>query len=363
MKEYLFTSEAVTEGHPDKVCDIISDTILDEALKQDKESKVAIETTIKDDFIFIYGEISSNAKIDFESIAKRTIKEIGYNENYEVFCKVSEQSEEINKAVNGGENQGAGDQGIMFGYACDETESLMPAAIYYANLLAKKLSMVSKRTNFLNPDGKTQVTAKYVNDVFVGITDIVVSAQHTVEINQETLRHFIIENVIKTTIPSNYITSETNYIVNPIGSFIKGGSFGDSGTTGRKIVCDTYGGYGRVGGGCLSSKDPSKVDRSAAYYCRYVAKSIVANGLARKCEIGVSYAIGQSKPISIYFNSFNTHTISEEQILDVIKNNFDFSVSNIINELKLKNPIYKETACYGHFGREFFPWEKIKKLR
>ena len=324
MKKYLFTSESVTEGHPDKICDIISDSILDEALLQDKDSKMAIETTIKDDLILIYGEYNSKADINFEKIAKETIKKIGYTEEYNVITKINKQSSEINKAVvktNG--DIGAGDQGIMFGYACMDTENFMPAAIEIANKLAYQLNLVRNRSEILLPDGKTQVTVEYENDKLKRIDTIVISIQHVKTASNSEIHQIIMEDVIKPIIDDNLIDKNTKYFINPSGSFVLGGSFGDSGTTGRKIVCDTYGGYSRVGGGCFSSKDPSKVDRSAAYYCRYVAKNIVANKLAEKCEIGVSYVIGFTQPVSIYLNTFNTNQISEEEIMRIINKNFD----------------------------------------
>lgn len=364
MENYYFTSEAVTEGHPDKICDKIADTILDVALSQDPDSKMAIEATIKDEFILIYGEMKTKANIEFEKIAKATLKNIGYDDKFSVYVKVGMQSKEISEAVHDtNESICAGDQGIMFGYACEDTEVLMPAAIYYANQLAKKLSEVSKKSDILKPDGKTQVTVEYENGIFKRISNIVISAQHIEATTQSKISDLIINEVVKKIIPERYIDGKTTYLINPSGSFIKGGSFGDSGTTGRKIVCDSYGGYGRVGGGCFSSKDPSKVDRSAAYYCRYVAKSIVANKLASKCEIGVSYAIGRSKPLSIFLETYGTNKYPEENILETIEKNFDFSVANIITELNLKRPIYSATSNYGHFGNENFPWEKIKFLK
>lgn len=362
MKNYLFTSEAVTEGHPDKVCDQIADTILDEALSQDPNSRMAVEATIKDDLILVYGEMNSTAKINFEDIAKNVLKKVGYNEDYNVIVKVGYQSKEISNAVTNHDIISAGDQGIMFGYACNDTDVLMPAAIYYANALAKKLHDVSCKSKILRPDGKTQVTVSYENGKFKDIKNIIISTQHIASVSQKEIENLIINDVIKKTIPSSIMNRDIIFLVNPSGSFIKGGSFGDSGTTGRKIVCDTYGGYSRVGGGCLSSKDPTKVDRSAAYYCRYVAKSIVANHLSSKCEIGVSYAIGQSQPISVFIDTFGTNNCPEDVIKDIVKKNFDFSVGNIINELQLSRPIYSKTANYGHFGNEQYPWEKVKKL-
>jgi len=362
MKNYIFTSESVTEGHPDKICDYISDSILDEALKIDTSSRMAIEATIKDEIIFIYGECHTNAELDYENIAKKCMKEIGYNEEYKVIIKVGQQSLEIHDAVDKKDVIGAGDQGIMFGFACNETKAYMPAPIYYANLLAERLAYIQKQHLFLGPDGKTQVSVEYENDKVKRIDTIIISTQHVEGVKYSELKKILLNEVVYHVIPNELLDNETKYLINSSGSFIVGGSFGDSGTTGRKIICDTYGGVGRIGGGCLSSKDPSKVDRSAAYYCRYVAKNIVANKLAEKCEIQVSYAIGKPEPVSLYINTFNTNIISEEEIMKIIQNNFDFRVSNIINELDLQRPIYRKTACYGHFGREIFPWENTKKL-
>lgn len=363
-KNFIFTSESVTEGHPDKICDQIADAILDAALQEDIESKMAVEATIKDDFVFIYGEAHTNAQIDYAKIAKDTIRNIGYEEEYQVFVKVDKQSQEIYDAVVKQENgeMGAGDQGIMFGYACDETKEYMPAPIYYAHMLALQLTRVRRQNTNLKPDGKTQVSVEYVDGKVKRIDTIVVSTQHTPDITQDALRKLIMEEVITPVIDAELVDSNTKYFINPSGSFIVGGSFGDSGTTGRKIVCDTYGGMGRIGGGCFSSKDPSKVDRSAAYYCRYVAKNIVANHLAKKCEIQVAYAIGKSHPVSLCIETFGTGTKSDEEILEIILRNFCFEVGSMIRELDLKRPIYMKTSCYGHFGDPQFSWEKIKKL-
>lgn len=364
MKDYIFTSESITEGHPDKICDRIADSILDEALRQDPTSKMAVEATIKDDFVLVYGEANTKAVIDYAKIAKATIREIGYTEEYEVLVKVREQSSEINQAVVQEDGEiGAGDQGIMFGYACDDTDNYMPAAIEYAHKLAKRLSDVRRNSSILLPDGKTQVSVEYENDKIKRIDTIVVSTQHVASATQQEIADLVMKEVITPVIPDELLDENTIYLINPSGSFVVGGSFGDSGTTGRKIVVDSYGGMGRIGGGCFSSKDPSKVDRSAAYYCRYVAKNIVAHNLARKCEIEVAYAIGKVKPVSIMIDTFGTGTRSDEEILEIVRNNFSFEVKDIINELDLCKPIYKETSCYGHFGREEFSWEKIKDLK
>lgn len=364
MKNYIFTSESITEGHPDKICDRIADSILDVALSQDPNSNMAVEATIKDDFVLIYGEANTKAKIDYEKIAKDTIKEIGYDETYEVLIKVREQSPEIHQAVVGGEHMGAGDQGIMFGYACNETASYMPTPIDLAHKLAKQLSEVRRKySNVLKPDGKTQVSVEYEDNKVKRIDTILVSTQHHAHISQEEIAKLVMDEVINPVIDENLIDEDTKYLINPSGSFVVGGSFGDSGTTGRKIVVDTYGGMGRIGGGCFSSKDPSKVDRSAAYYSRYVAKNIVANKLADRCEIELAYAIGKDQPVSIMIETFGTNNIANEEIDEIVLRNFDFSVANIIKELDLCRPIYKETSCYGHFGRDEFPWEQVIELK
>ena len=360
--KYYFTSESVTEGHPDKICDKIADKILTIALSIDKDSKMAIEATIKDDLVLIYGEAKTKAKLDYDKIAKEVIKEIGYEEEYNVITKVGIQSPEINNAVENGEVK-AGDQGIMFGFATNETEEYMPLAIVLANKLAKQLAKVRKedKNTPLKPDGKTQVTLEYIDNKVTRIDTIILSTQHIKDITQEDLKNYVITNVINKVIPRNLIDNDTKILINTSGSFVVGGSFGDSGTTGRKIIVDTYGGYARIGGGCLSIKYPSKVDRSAAYYARYVAKNIVAKKLADKCEIQVSYAIGKAKPISIFVETFNTEKVSLDEIYKFINKNFDFSVSNIIKELDLLNVNYYDVAAYGHFGRLDLnlPWEKI----
>ncbi len=362
MKNYYLTSEAVTEGHPDKICDKIADKILDEALKQDINSKMAVEATIKNNFVLLYGEATTKAKLNYTEIAKAVIKEIGYEENFDVLERISKQSLEIEEAVVK-EKICAGDQGIMFGYATNETKEMMPLAILLANKLARQLTKVRKEdcNSFLRPDGKTQVTIEYENDLPKRVDTIIVSSQHKKGITNKKLEKYIIEHVVRQVIPINLIDKKTKILINTSGSFVIGGPFGDSGTTGRKIVVDTYGGYGRVGGGCLSSKDPSKVDRTGAYYARYVAKNIVAHNLADKCEIGLSYAIGMLKPISINIETFGTNKKTTEEIEKYINKNFNFEVDNMIKELDLLRPIYYNTACYGHFGREdvFFPWEKI----
>ena len=360
---HLFTSESVTSGHPDKVCDLVADSILDEALRQDPESHMAVECTIKDDFILVYGEAKTNADIDYAGIAKKVLKDIGYLEDYEVVVKVNSQSSEIDGAVIGNE-LAAGDQGIMFGYACNESKSYMPWSIDLAHMLAKTLEEVRRRNpQVLKPDGKTQVTVEYEDDKLIRVDTVLVSTSHFEDITQDEIKKLVKEEVIDKVIPSHLVDEKTKYIINPSGSFVLCGSFGDSGTTGRKIVVDTYGGVGRIGGGCFSSKDPTKVDRSAAYYARYVCKSLVAAGLAERCELQLAYAIGRSKPVSVAINTFGTGKYDDEKILEIIKNNFDFSVSNIINELDLRKPIYASAVNYGHFGKPYLPWEQIKELK
>ena len=378
----LFTSESVTEGHPDKLCDYISDSILDEYLKQDKNARVACETVASKGEVIITGEITSKAKnIDIEKIARNVIKDVGYdNENLDIdyrTCKIhvniSKQSSDIalgvdksleEKEKTGIISKGAGDQGIMFGFACNETQEYMPLAITLAHKLSKRLTEVRKNNiiDYLRPDGKTQVTVEYVEDKIVRIDTIVVSTQHNENVNLETLRKDIKEKVINEVIPNNLLDENTKYYINPTGRFVIGGPLGDSGLTGRKIIADTYGGASRHGGGAFSGKDPTKVDRSASYMARFLAKNIVANNYAKKCEIELSYAIGVAKPISLFLETFGTATIPEEEIIKKINDNFDLTPNGIINYLQLLNPIYRKTTNYGHFGKENLPWEKIVKL-
>ena len=369
MKKYYFTSESVTEGHPDKICDNISDTILDECLKQDRESRVAVETFVSNNNVTIAGQITTKANINIEKIVREKLKEIGYdNEKTDIdyrTCKITtditKQSPDIALGVDVG---GAGDQGIMFGYACDETPNYMPYAIYMAHKLSKRLTYVRKQgiIPYLRPDGKTQVTIEYEDEKPKRIETILISSQHLESANLDQLKKDIIENVIKKEVPENMMDENTKIYVNPTGRFVIGGPLGDTGLTGRKIIVDTYGGYARHGGGCFSGKDASKVDRSAAYMLRFIAKNIVANGYAKKCEIQVSYAIGMKEPLSIYVNTFGTGTKSDEEIVELIKKNFDLTPDGIINYLDLKQPIYEDTTNYGHFGKENLPWEKIIKL-
>ena len=361
--KYYYASESVTEGHPDKICDKVSDKILDTALSIDKNSKMAVEATIKDDLIFIYGEANTKANLDYERIAKEVLKDIGYTEEFNVMTKISNQSNEINNAVEK-DITCAGDQGIMFGYATNETKEYMPLPILLASRLAKRLTNVRKqdKNTILKPDGKTEVIVEYIDNKPVRVDTIIIASQHKKNLEQKYLKNYIIYNVINYVIPKELIDNNTKILVNTSGSFVVGGPFGDSGTTGRKIIVDTYGGASRIGGGCFSSKDPSKVDRSAAYYCRYVAKNIVAHNLADRCEIEVSYAIGMEKPISIFIETFNTEKVDIKEIYNYVNNNFNFSVDNIIKELNLLNIKYYPLAAYCHFGREDLdlPWEKIK---
>lgn len=361
MSKVLFTSESVTSGHPDKICDLIADSILDEALRQDPDSHMAVEATIKDDLILIYGEAGTRADIDYENIALNVLKEIGYDEEYHVVQKINRQSAEINSAV-AHDVISAGDQGIMFGYATDETESLMPFAIYAAHQLAERLEEVRRQDSRLRPDGKTQVTAEYDDGRLTRVDAIVVSTQHTADISQEELHDLMVNEVIRKVIPAELIDENTRFLINPSGSFIIGGSWGDSGTTGRKIVVDSYGGYAPIGGGCFSSKDPTKVDRSAAYYARYVCRNIVANGLAHRCQLQLSYAIGKAEPVSVFVQSFGTSKYSDDELREIVLKNFDFTVSNIISELDLRKPIYRKTTNYGHFGKPDMPWEQFRKI-
>ncbi len=369
MKNYYFTSESVTEGHPDKVCDLISDTILDECLKQDKNSRVAIETFASKNLITIAGQLTTNAKINIEEIARNVLKEIGYdNENTDIdyrTCRVetniTKQSQDIAMGVDVG---GAGDQGIMFGYATDETKEFMPFAISVAHKLAKRLTEVrkSKEIDYLRPDGKVQVTVEYENDIPKRIDTILISNQHLENVNLDDIKKDIIEKVINKVVDKKYIDENTKIYINPTGRFVIGGPLGDTGLTGRKLIVDTYGGYSKHGGGAFSGKDASKVDRSATYMLRHIAKSVVASGLAKKCELQVSYAIGMERPLSIFINTFGTNTIPEEEIIAKIENKFDLTPNGIIKYLNLKEPIYTKTTNYGHFGDKDLPWEKTVEL-
>lgn len=377
----LFTSESVTEGHPDKLCDYISDSILDAYIEKDPNARVACETVAGKGKIFVTGEITSNKEVDIEEVIRQAIKNVGYdNENVDMdyrTCKIdiniSKQSPDIALGVNESlekkegkdeNSEGAGDQGIMFGYACDETEELMPLPISLAHKLAKRLTDVRKQQiiNYLRPDGKVQVTVEYENDRPIRIDTIVISAQHNENVNLDTVKKDIMQKVINEVVPKRLLDEKTKYYINPTGRFVIGGPLGDSGLTGRKIIVDTYGGYSRHGGGAFSGKDPTKVDRSASYMARFIAKNIVANKLAKKCEIQISYAIGVAKPVSIYIDTFGTSTISEQEIIEKIYDKFDLTPRGIINYLDLRKPIYTLTTNYGHFGKNNLPWEKIVKL-
>ncbi len=374
----LFTSESVTEGHPDKLCDYISDSILDSYLKEDKNARVACETVAGKGEIYITGEITSTADVDIEKVVRDTIKEVGYeNSEYDIDYKtcsirinLSKQSPDIAQGVDKsledkeGENvesEGAGDQGIMFGYACDETKELMPLPISLAHKLAKRLTQVRKENiiNYLRPDGKVQVTVEYEDEKPVRVDTIVVSTQHLPEVDMETLKKDVIGKVIKPIVPNELLDNNTRYFINPTGRFVIGGPLGDSGLTGRKIIVDTYGGFARHGGGAFSGKDATKVDRSASYMARFIAKNVVTNGYAKKCEIQLAYSIGVAKPVAIYVNTYGTNIIPEEEIMNKIKDIFDLTPRGIINYLDLQRPIYRQTTNYGHFGKENLPWEKI----
>lgn len=377
----LFTSESVTEGHPDKLCDYISDSILDAYLEKDENSRVACETVASKGVVFITGEITSKASVNIEKIVRNAIKEIGYdNANTDMdykTCKIevniSKQSADIALGVDEsleekvGQaiiSEGAGDQGIMFGFACDETENYMPMPIYLAHKLAERLAYVRKNNiiNYLRPDGKVQVTVEYENNEPIRIDTIVVSTQHNENVEQDTLKQDIKEKAINEIVPKKLLDENTKYYINPTGRFVIGGPLGDSGLTGRKIIVDTYGGYSRHGGGAFSGKDATKVDRSASYMARHIAKNIVANGYARKCEIELSYAIGVARPISIFVETFGTNTIPENEIVKKIESKFDLTPRGIINYLKLNKPIYKRTTNYGHFGKQELEWEKIIEM-
>ena len=374
----LFTSESVTEGHPDKLCDYISDSILDSYLAKDKNARVACETVAGKGEIYITGEITSTANVDIEQVVRDTIKEVGYADSeYDIdyrTCKIyinlSKQSPDIALGVDKSledkegkdvESEGAGDQGLMFGYACDETEELMPLPISLAHKLSKRLTEVrrEKIIDYLRPDGKTQVTVEYDEGKPVRVDTIVISAQHLPDVDMKVLKKDIIEKVIKPTVPANLLDENTKYFINPTGRFVIGGPLGDSGLTGRKIIVDTYGGAARHGGGAFSGKDPTKVDRSASYMARHIAKNIVANGYAKKCEIQIAYSIGVAKPVSIYVNTYGTNTIPEEEIVEKIDKTFDLTPRGIINYLDLQRPIYRQTTNYGHFGKKDLPWKKI----
>lgn len=374
-KQFVFTSESVSEGHPDKIADQISDMVLDHILKQDSNARVACEALVKTGMVLVAGEITTSAWIDIEELVRKKIIEIGYDHSdlgfdghsCSVLTAIGKQSTDIAMGVDkkNEQEQGAGDQGLMFGYACNETDVYMPAPITYAHRLVQRQAELRKEKvlPWLRPDAKSQVTFLYENDMPVSVDTIVLSTQHDPEISQNDLHEAVIETIIKPIFPEKWITQDTRFLVNPTGRFVIGGPLGDCGLTGRKIIVDTYGGFARHGGGCFSGKDPSKVDRSAAYACRYVAKNIVAAGLASRIEIQVSYAIGVAKPTSISVNTFGTAKLSDDAIIRLINQHFDLTPAGIIRMLDLKKPIYAKTAAYGHFGRNDaeFSWEKLDK--
>lgn len=372
---YFFTSESVGEGHPDKVADQISDAILDHCLKQDKNSRVACETLVKGGLVVIAGEITSNAKVDYPEVAREAIRNIGYdNSEYGfdyrscgIITSLNCQSEDIAIGVNEGqgmyEEQGAGDQGMMFGYACDETSELMPATINFSHQMLHRLAQLrhNKRVSWLRPDAKGQVTVEYRDNKLARVDTVVLSTQHSPDVSNDEIKEFVVEECIKKTIPSELLVN-TRYFINPTGRFVIGGPVGDAGLTGRKIIVDTYGGHGAHGGGAFSGKDPTKVDRSGAYIGRYIAKNLVAAGVAKKCLVQIAYAIGYAEPVSIYVDCYGTSRYSKEQLAKIVKTNFRLKPRQIIEDLDLLRPFYTKTASYGHFGRPEFPWERLDKV-
>jgi len=370
MRNFLFTSESVTEGHPDKIADQISDAVLDEVMRQDPKGRVACETLVTTGLVVVAGEITTTAIIDYDDLIRKTVEQVGYDNalfgfdstTCAVMCTIKRQSPDIAMGVDTG---GAGDQGLMFGYACDETEELMPMPIQLAHRLTQRLSEVrkSKKVDFLRPDGKSQVSVEYRNGKPFRVDTVVISTQHSDTVPTEDLRHAIMEYVIKPIIPAHMLDAKTKYHINPTGRFVIGGPMGDAGLTGRKIIVDSYGGYSRHGGGAFSGKDPSKVDRSACYMARYIAKNIVAAGLASRAEVQLAYAIGVAEPVSVMVDTFGTAAIPEERITELVRQNFSLTPKAIIETLDLRRPVYKQTAAYGHFGRTGpgFTWEKTDR--
>jgi len=376
---FVFSSESVGEGHPDKVADLISDSVLDACLAQDPTSRVACETMVKSNMVIIAGEITTNAKINYEQVVRDAIRDVGYVHNDDVFHAdqvfinnyLTRQSPDIAQGVDAAAaegketaEQGAGDQGLMFGYACNETPEMMPTAIMFAHRLGRELTKVRKAgmVSWLRPDAKSQVSIRYENDKPVKVENVVISTQHTPEVSHAAISEFLVEHVIRRVIPANMIDANTKFLINPTGRFVVGGPQGDSGLTGRKIIVDTYGGWGRHGGGAFSGKDPSKVDRSAAYMARWVAKNIVAAGLADICELQVAYAIGYPEPVSIWVDAMGTATVDERKISAAVREVFSFKPANIVKQLDLLRPIYRQTTNYGHFGKAELPWEQLNKV-
>jgi len=378
-KSFVFSSESVGEGHPDKVADLISDSVLDACLAQDKFSRVACETMVKSNLVILAGEITTKATLNYEAIVRAAIRDIGYINNDDVFHAdsvfinnyLTKQSPDISQGVDAKKakgkktaEQGAGDQGLMFGYACNETPELMPTPVMFAHRLGRELTKIRKsgKVDWLRPDAKSQVSVRYENDRPVSVENVVISTQHTADVAHGTIEDYLIENVVKKVIPARMLTSKTQFLINPTGRFVVGGPQGDSGLTGRKIIVDTYGGWGRHGGGAFSGKDPSKVDRSAAYMCRWVAKNIVAAGLADLAELQVAYAIGYPDPVSVYVDTMGTGKVDDDKIAKAVTKVFGFKPADIIKQLNLLRPIYRETTNYGHFGKADLPWEQTDKV-
>jgi S-adenosylmethionine synthetase len=377
MARTQFTSESVSEGHPDKMCDQISDAVLDAILAEAPRSRVACETLVKTGFVVLAGEITTTARVEFPDVVRQVVKDIGYTSSdmgfdastCAILVAIERQSPDIAQGVNEGEGehkeQGAGDQGMMFGFAVDETPELMPAPVHYSHQLTRRLAEARKAgaVDWLRPDAKSQVTVDYDNGRPVRVNTVVVSTQHAPHVSQETIKEYVREEIIKKTLPAHLLDGDTRYFINPTGRFVIGGPMGDSGLTGRKIIVDTYGGMGRHGGGAFSGKDPTKVDRSAAYYARYVAKNVVASGIARRCEVQIAYAIGVAQPVGVYVSTFGTSAVPEEKIAEYVLKNFDMRPKAIIEQLDLLRPVYRPTASYGHFGRSEpgFTWERTDR--